>query len=301
MAIVATLLTLAVPRYFISIDRSKEAVLKENLFQIRDAIGKYHADKGKYPDSLQALATEQYLRKVPIDPVTQSEIDLGGGAGSRDRNRRRIRRAQRRAGQEPPTAASSRHGEATNEGFTYIGVLLATAILTAGLGLAIEAWHTTLRREKEADLLHIGIQYQRAIMLYYEGSPTGQPRYPRELEGPGARRALSHRAPLSAQALSGSDHRRRMGNHESARRRHHGHPQHLDRNAAQGARRRRDVSGLEIRLRAGERRVEKAGGASRLQHRQTLRGLGGARRALMSYSCAADAAAVGAGRSPKAS
>jgi general secretion pathway protein G len=74
MAIVATLLTLAVPRYFISIDRSKEAVLKENLFQIRDAIGKYHADKGRYPDTLQALATEQYLRKVPIDLVTQSEM-----------------------------------------------------------------------------------------------------------------------------------------------------------------------------------------------------------------------------------
>jgi general secretion pathway protein G len=73
MAIVATLLTLAVPRYFISIDRSKEAVLKENLFQLRDAIGKYHADKGKYPESLQALATEQYLRKVPLDPVTESE------------------------------------------------------------------------------------------------------------------------------------------------------------------------------------------------------------------------------------
>jgi len=67
------------------------------------------------------------------------------------------------------------------QGFTYIGVLLATAILTAGLGLAIEAWHTTLRRDREADLLHIGNQYQRAIMLYYEGSPTGQPRYPRQL------------------------------------------------------------------------------------------------------------------------
>jgi general secretion pathway protein G len=73
MAIVATLLTLAVPRYFISIDRSKEAVLKENLFQLRDAIGKYHADKGKYPESLQTLAAEQYLRKVPLDPVTESE------------------------------------------------------------------------------------------------------------------------------------------------------------------------------------------------------------------------------------
>jgi general secretion pathway protein G len=74
LAIVATLLMLAAPRYFSSIDRSREAVLKENLFQIRDAIGKYHADKGRYPESLQALATEQYLRKVPIDPVTQSEM-----------------------------------------------------------------------------------------------------------------------------------------------------------------------------------------------------------------------------------
>lgn len=74
LAIVATLLTLAAPRYFTSIDRSKEAVLKENLFQIRDAISKYHADKGRYPESLQVLATEQYLRKVPIDPVTQSEM-----------------------------------------------------------------------------------------------------------------------------------------------------------------------------------------------------------------------------------
>jgi general secretion pathway protein G len=74
MAIVAILITIAAPRYFASIDRSREAVLKENLFQIRDAIGKYHADKGRYPESLQALATEQYLRKVPVDPVTQSEI-----------------------------------------------------------------------------------------------------------------------------------------------------------------------------------------------------------------------------------
>jgi general secretion pathway protein G len=72
LAIVATLLTIAAPRYYGSIDRSKEAVLKENLFQMRDAIIKYHADKGRYPDSLQALAAEQYLRKIPLDPITQS-------------------------------------------------------------------------------------------------------------------------------------------------------------------------------------------------------------------------------------
>src|SRR5688572_32437416 len=73
MAIVATLLTLAVPRYFISIDRSKEAVLRENLFQIRDAIGKYHADRGRYPESLESLVEERYLRRVPLDPVTDSD------------------------------------------------------------------------------------------------------------------------------------------------------------------------------------------------------------------------------------
>src|SRR5712691_6187360 len=72
MAIIALLLTLAIPRYFGSLERSKEAVLREDLFQLRDAIGKYYGDKGKYPESLDALATEKYLRKIPIDPITDS-------------------------------------------------------------------------------------------------------------------------------------------------------------------------------------------------------------------------------------
>ena len=71
-AIIAVLLTIAVPRYFNSLDRSKEAVLKENLYQMRDAIGKYYGDKGKYPDSLDALAADKYLHKVPLDPLTES-------------------------------------------------------------------------------------------------------------------------------------------------------------------------------------------------------------------------------------
>src|SRR5258708_5726096 len=72
LAIIATLLTIAVPRYFSSVERSKEAVLRENLYQMRDAIGKYQADKGKYPETLDALATDKYLRKVPLDPITES-------------------------------------------------------------------------------------------------------------------------------------------------------------------------------------------------------------------------------------
>jgi general secretion pathway protein G len=72
LAIIATLLTLALPRYFSNIDRAKEAVLKENLYQVRDAIGKYYADKGKYPETLQALTTDKYLRRLPVDPITGS-------------------------------------------------------------------------------------------------------------------------------------------------------------------------------------------------------------------------------------
>jgi general secretion pathway protein G len=72
LAIVGTLLTLALPRYFSSVAKSKEAVLKENLFQIRDALSRYNADKGKYPETLEALVADRYLRKVPIDPITES-------------------------------------------------------------------------------------------------------------------------------------------------------------------------------------------------------------------------------------
>jgi general secretion pathway protein G len=70
--IIGMLLTLALPRYFGSIERSKETVLKENLNQMRDAISRYHADKGRYPESLDALAADRYLRRVPPDPITES-------------------------------------------------------------------------------------------------------------------------------------------------------------------------------------------------------------------------------------
>ena len=72
LAIIATLLTIALPRYFSSVEKSKEAVLKENLYRTRDAIGKYYADKGKYPESLEDLAKDKYLRNLPIDPMTES-------------------------------------------------------------------------------------------------------------------------------------------------------------------------------------------------------------------------------------
>ena len=70
MVIIATLLTIAVPRYFTSVERSRETVLKENLRAMRDAIDKYYADNDRYPESLDILASRRYLRAVPVDPVT---------------------------------------------------------------------------------------------------------------------------------------------------------------------------------------------------------------------------------------
>lgn len=72
LAIVATLLTVAVPRYFRSVDHSREVALKQSLSVMRDAIDKYHGDQGLYPDSLDALVEKRYLRNVPIDPLTDS-------------------------------------------------------------------------------------------------------------------------------------------------------------------------------------------------------------------------------------
>jgi len=73
MAIIALLLSIAVPRYFGSVDRSKETVLKENLFLMRDTLQKYYGDKGRYPDDLSGLVNEKYLRKIPVDPITESD------------------------------------------------------------------------------------------------------------------------------------------------------------------------------------------------------------------------------------
>ena len=72
MAIIATLLTLALPRYFHSVERSREAVLRHDLQVMRDAIDKFLADRGRYPATLDELAEKRYLRSVPADPITDS-------------------------------------------------------------------------------------------------------------------------------------------------------------------------------------------------------------------------------------
>ena len=71
VSLVAILAAIALPNYRVAIIQSREAVLRENLYRLRDLIDQYYVDKGQYPSSLEVLVEEGYLRKLPTDPITQ--------------------------------------------------------------------------------------------------------------------------------------------------------------------------------------------------------------------------------------
>ena len=84
VTLIIILATMGMTQYRSSVVQTREAVLKEDLFRMRDAIDQYYADKNTYPPSLDALVGEKYLRTIPADPftnsnttwqVTMSEID----------------------------------------------------------------------------------------------------------------------------------------------------------------------------------------------------------------------------------
>ena len=70
MVLIVILAGIGLSVYGNSVQRAKEATLKEDLFRMRDAIDQYYADKNKYPGSLEDLVSEKYLRAVPVDPFT---------------------------------------------------------------------------------------------------------------------------------------------------------------------------------------------------------------------------------------
>jgi general secretion pathway protein G len=70
MTVVALLLSVMAPSYVRHIDRARETVLKQNLMTVRDAIGKFKTDQGRWPLTLQELVTSRYLRAIPVDPIT---------------------------------------------------------------------------------------------------------------------------------------------------------------------------------------------------------------------------------------
>ncbi|MDP1557401.1 MAG: prepilin-type N-terminal cleavage/methylation domain-containing protein [Nitrosomonas sp.] len=74
MAIIATLLSIVAPRYFNSIEKAKETVLRQDLSIMRDAIDNFYSDMGSYPITLEELVERRYIRSIPIDPLTESNM-----------------------------------------------------------------------------------------------------------------------------------------------------------------------------------------------------------------------------------
>ena len=72
MMIIGALLSIAVPRYFQSLDRAKETVLRQDLAILREAIDKFTADQGHHPENLAQLVEQKYIRALPVDPLTKS-------------------------------------------------------------------------------------------------------------------------------------------------------------------------------------------------------------------------------------
>jgi general secretion pathway protein G len=76
LTVIALLLSIVVPNYVGRVQRAEEAVLKENLTIMRDALDKHYADAGRYPKTLDELVTKRYLRSIPKDPLTQNNTWL---------------------------------------------------------------------------------------------------------------------------------------------------------------------------------------------------------------------------------
>ena len=120
LAIIGTLITIALPKYLHSVERSREAVLHQDLRVMRTAIDQYLADTGRYPETLDDLVKNRYLRSLPEDPETGAATTwcaavttdwwglLAGGAGGGRCPQATSNEA--RATIEPPAAASLRIG-----------------------------------------------------------------------------------------------------------------------------------------------------------------------------------------------
>lgn len=71
MAVLAILATLVVPRYSNRVDQAREVTLKQDLVGLRTAIDQFNRDKARYPNDLEELVTQRYIRAIPVDPITQ--------------------------------------------------------------------------------------------------------------------------------------------------------------------------------------------------------------------------------------
>ena len=72
ITMISILAAMGVVQYRNTVRRTEEATLKKDLFEMRDLIDQYYADKGKYPSSLDTLVSDGYMRKIPVDPITKT-------------------------------------------------------------------------------------------------------------------------------------------------------------------------------------------------------------------------------------
>ena len=104
LALISILATMGMAQYRQGIVHAREAVLKTDSFDLRDAIDQYYADRGEYPSALESLVTDGYLRRIPEDPLTGSaetwqtelaDLDPAFGQGDPARDESRARRNSR--------------------------------------------------------------------------------------------------------------------------------------------------------------------------------------------------------------
>lgn len=72
LSLIMILTSVAMTQYRNSVQAAKEGALRSNLYQMRDAIDQYYADKNKYPEALETLVSERYMRSIPKDPITNT-------------------------------------------------------------------------------------------------------------------------------------------------------------------------------------------------------------------------------------
>ena len=119
MTLIIILASVGMTQYRNSVTRAEEAVLKENLFRMRDAMDQFYADKNKWPADLAELVSEGYIREIPEDSDHQVEGHLADGdRGARSQQPRvggrHRQRAQRIRSHERWTAAATRSGTRAN-------------------------------------------------------------------------------------------------------------------------------------------------------------------------------------------
>lgn len=86
LTLITILASMGLAQYKTSRTYASEAVLKEDLFRMRDAIDQYYADKNQYPSTLDALVSDGYMRKIPEDPFTKSSTTWQAVPGEPDPN-----------------------------------------------------------------------------------------------------------------------------------------------------------------------------------------------------------------------